>query len=1685
MAAIAPPPMPEPTDLIPSPAATGGAGTAFEQHLGAFWLTQLLVGAIPPVLLDCSVKAVSFQTRRLGWRTDDFLIEGKNGAGVTRKLVVQAKRSFSVSASDADCAKTFRDFWYDFADPGRFDPDRDRFVLATMRGTDSLLRSLGGLLECARAAQDAEDFRIRLETPGLVESRAKAHVETIATIVATAGGQLPTSNDLWPFLRVVYVLGVDLTTDTGQVEALVKSLLAQTANVADKIGCAAATWDTLVRFAGEAIPASRTISREHLPEIVLARHEPIGAAEHAVLKALLDHGTPILDRIRGQIGGRLRLGRKAVVRQVLDALQADRVVLVSGPAGGGKSYVAKTVLGTLAQGHFTFCFGGEEFGEPHFDATLARAQVQVSVVRLGAILAGQTRKVLLVESVERLLEKHTRDAFTDLLGTVAKDDGWLLLLTCRDYSTDLVRDSLFAGSGLRCRVVTVPRLDDDELARAAADFPKLAGPLGDGRLRDLLRNPYVLDRAIGINWSDGSPLPQSEREFRERFWRDVIRNGDPTGDMPRKRDTCFIEVARRRAEALTPYADCASLDRDALRSLRSGSLVVAADDDHYATAHDVLEDWAILRWIELQNKACEGSVRNLSACLGESPAVRRAFRKWAAELIAIDPIAADRLFRAAAAGEGISDRFNDDCLVALLQSDAAPAFLAAHKDLLADDGHKLLNKAIHLLRVACYATPDGESMGVGSRVPAGAAWASVLAAVKELLPSFSSADRGLLLGLIEDWARGITSEDPYPAGSSDAAAIAMWALSDADGWVPPEVTGRALRILCKIPKADADGFTAILTGAGEAQAREHTDDLRKIVLESVEGVYAARDLPEAVCAATADHLLDTRTGHDEEYHYAADFEVEASFGIHLGRQHSFFPPSAFRGPLLFLLRHHYRQGIKLVQAVFNHCGDRYSRQDGVKPKLETPTAVTVTFGDGTTSQQWFNGRLWGLYRGLSVGPYCLESMLMALERWLKEIAEGSTRSLDPLLQALLMGTNNAAVTAVVASIAVAYPRQCEETLLTLLGVRAYVQVDLSRSAAERGAVINGMGLATDPFGEFYAKERREANAWPHRRGHVETAIWEMQSGPFADRIHAVLDQHRSSLPSIGERDKEDLIWSIALDRMDRRQLTMSEPRREIVAADGTQYIQVETRLSDPDAKAMADETAARHAQLNRRLSLLVWATGAFQHEPVKGSAEAWGDHLASVRALLPADDPDDLASEAPAFVAAVCIRDHWNHMGTEDREWCTRAACAAVSDTANSWEPVERMQRHSMSADRACAAVLPQMLGKCWSGETLALVRDAVFVAATHPVDEVRASAFRGITEAGLWETDRLTAKACLNAVSAEAVETAQARDAERRKPYDQRRQPGAIPTEVAASVLARLRSGHPDFMGDAFLRMDSELWVSDNAAMLILTVLGSAPEDAAAAQAYAAASGALTARWASDRDTRPHYQVEYLVADQIADFVVRAPEQAADAILRPIVGLVERCPEETARFVQSLIRAEDRHRQGAKFWRAWEAFAAAAAAAHWVRTLDWEHPTGRNLLAALFLTETHWSDGVRHWRCLEGFSDRIDSLYDRLPAVPLASELYALFLFHVGERSLPDGFIWVAARLQAGDPIAALSNYSTRYALEMVLLRFVYGKPLELKSRTAVRESVRYLLDRLVDAGSSAAFKMRDDFSTPMPTAG
>ena len=184
------------------------------------------------------------------------------------------------------------------------------------------------------------------------------------------------------------------------------------------------------------------------------------------------------------------------------------------------------------------------------------------------------------------------------------------------------------------------------------------------------------------------------------------------------------------------------------------------------------------------------------------------------------------------------------------------------------------------------------------------------------------------------------------------------------------------------------------------------------------GRLGDRDMPDLVVSAANDYLLCSEAELRDAMGFGSSLELEPLFGVKLGRSHDYFPPSAFRGPFLPLLRHHPRRGVAFIFGVFNHSADWYAHRRVRSEYVEPPFEITLTFADGTSRTQWCNARLWNLYRGTG-SRQCEASMIWSLrhfrsrlpddrcEWWLSR--EGRTRQRTARRRALLLQPRTAIV----------------------------------------------------------------------------------------------------------------------------------------------------------------------------------------------------------------------------------------------------------------------------------------------------------------------------------------------------------------------------------------------------------------------------------------------------------------------------------------------------------------------------------------------------------------------------------------------------------------------------------------------------------------------------------------------------
>ena len=1035
---------------VSSPVATGGAGTTFEQHVGAMCLALLLVRGIPAVFKDCHVEEVSFQTQGLGWQTDDLLVTCSSPEYSQRKLAIQVKRTFRVQVSSTDCQETFRSFWSDFNDPDKFAPDSDTLLLVTLRGTNTLLEGLGSLLDCARNSSDESDFAHRLATPGLSSQEARKCESVIKGIISAPDSLPPANKDFWRFLKAVYLLSLDLTTSTSQTEGFTKQILALACTESNPIEVAEIAWLKLIEVAASAAIGAQTIKRQDLPDQLLSQFRAIDVAQ-AALQLQRDHTQLILGEIRSTIAGSVVLPRDELKRQAGDLLENRRSLILSGAAGSGKSAIAKSLVLSNQGDYECLSFRAEEFAKSSIDDVL---RGPTTGVQLKALLGAQQRALVHVEGVERLLEHPVRDALADLVGIAEECENVHLLLTCRDYAATTAITAFFRRGNLAPAVMSIPPLSDQEMDEVATCLPVLEAPFSNSRIKDLLRNPFLLDVAAKLDWTGKSDLPTDAAAFRRRCWTEVIRcDSVATAAMPDRRERALVSLSEKRARELRPFVPIDGIDEEALDRLFKDGIVSKDDHGFAAPIHDVIEDWAIIRWTESVVARHQWQPAPIAESVGEHPAIRRGFREWLNEVLEHDTDNADRLVIMGYGDGSVAQHFRDDLLVSMLRSHSVRSFISRQKDqLLANEG-RLLVRLIHLLRTACKKNP---SWLAGRQVqpsvllePDGDAWPAVVEAAADGFESLMPANSDLLVGFLEDWARGVSVWRPLPDGVVPVGKIAFGLLDILDGWRHGDQRERILHVIAKVPRCDESRFADLLQRATARDNRGNTfcEELAEILLSGVDGMAACRDFPELMAKLALSKYCLTDADLEHRFQWSPP-DGDDAFGLSGNVEYWYFPVSAIRGPFRPLLIFHPADGLQLVLDLLNHAGNWYGERKSIPEFMEDPFRTSISVPGHGDVQQWANDRLWSAYRGTSVVPHVVQCALMALEEWLIAICDNSG-NVEPWLLEILRKSNNVMTTAVVASVCNAYPKECGAASLALLTSREAFSMDIHRMVSEK------------------------------------------------------------------------------------------------------------------------------------------------------------------------------------------------------------------------------------------------------------------------------------------------------------------------------------------------------------------------------------------------------------------------------------------------------------------------------------------------------------------------------------------------------------------------------------------------------------------------------------------------------------
>jgi len=1641
-----------------------------------------LLGSIPPVIHNTNVVEVAFQVGHLGWKTDDLLLTGETSDGSRRKLVIQVKRSFSITASDEECSQTFCNFWDDFNASERFNEETDGLAIVTLLGTKVLLGNFGSLLDCAHSSDDVCDFKRRLGLKGYIDKKSSQQYETIKSIISGHIGEPPDEELFFRFIKVVHLLSLDLNTHTSQNQILAMNQLASLTDEHDPIAAAEQTWSSLLELAASGRPQASTYSRKSLPQGLRERHTTIPTRNTVDLQLLIEHGVAVCNSINSTIGD-IELDRENEVFNLTERLSDHRVVILSGAAGSGKSALAKRAVLDIGIKTPVLAFQAVEFAKAHLDEVLVASQTTLNSERFAVLLSGLDRSVIFIDGIERLLEHSIRDAFNQLLQVVGENSSVQLIVTCRSYSAELLKNALITPAGLAPAMVNVSPLSDDELDQIEVSIPKLTVPLQQPRLRNVLRNPFILSLAYRLSW-DGENHEHDERSFREKCWIELIRDElNGSNGMPDRREKMLLDVARRRASNLTPFVAPSIEDDEVLDILVQSSLLNRSPKTSvlYAPAHDILEDWAILRWIEREFHTADDPAKRLSECTGGYPALRRGFRQWLEDHFDQNSDFIYSFVCNAVTNPELPNHFRDDCLVSTLLSESASNFVLDCQGRIESGDMPLLFQIINILRVACKQSPTWVFLpGLPSEmlVPKGTGWNPTLKIVAELLDKLLPDNAYTVLGFLEDWAKQVDQSNPVPAETDSAGRVIEQLLTVFEGYPNESARNRTLSVMLKIPLA-TQVFNQLMDDATKLEYEiDASADLAKLVMGGFSVGNASRDFPAEVIKL-ANFKLKMDETDIRKFDGYSSYEVAPFFGIRERSSTDYFPASAYQGPFLSLLHNHPEDAVQYIIDLLNHSAQWYGEEKWPGEPLEPLKKIAIDVPNHGPIEQWANSRLYLMHRGLSVGPYALQSALMALENWLLKIAKIEGAKIEDWLLRILIDSNNVMATGVIASICIAYPSETSRVGVALLSCRELIQYDRIRLAKESGVdlLLGGSLIAGH---RIYQDERRDSNALAHRKTDVEWMALQLQfsDDTVRDQVADVLDLHRARCTA--SEAESEVLWKLVLNRMDIRKLGIVDSASTDDEDSGTtQSVSIGPVEMEPEVQQLVDAHQEEMSQTNRFAYLFneairIWeAGGSHDWDSTQGL-------LSEARSISEdTTDVDEHFHGGPGILAAACLRDFRDKLSDDEFAWCAKQVEIEIRKGINCSGEMSHLARSGvMSPDRPCAGVacIVATDDRFSSMEILAL-------ALTHPVLEVSEWAHSGV---GLFleNRDRAVTMKTLASTIRQGSSVAAVRNEQESLPFWDR-----TPwIDVWESKLLETREY---ICGDADIALD--LAVVDpsnesytNTVKNIFRILRHHPDWDEATDFFCETAKWLEFNWSNQwksevRDNRK-FDLEQHVGQGLAKVVISAPLEKAVQIVEPLLGCSENCSREVARFITNLITEAD---SGAddNFWSLWQLFADRVTNSKSLDELDNDYEFDAELVDQLFLG-IPWQDGVSHWRRLDDNHGRIEKLALQLPPTTPCLRAYLRYLSSVGRKSLPMAFKTIAAIVKEGATNNLLKNSTIMYYLESLLTRFVYSEPQLLKSDESLRDSVLFLLDSMIEVGSASAYRLRDDFVTPLSPA-
>ena len=978
--------------------------------------------------------------------------------------------------------------------------------------------------------------------------------------------------------------------------------------------------------------------------------------------------------------------------------------------------------------------------------------------------------------------------------------------------------------------------------------------------------------------------------------------------------------------------------------------------------------------------------------------------------------------------------------------------------------------------------------------PKGKGWDSTLAFINKHKERLQFRYMGSILPVLDDWNRS----HKHGETTQNASQIALFyyeELTKQKGFYFSSSDDTKDQLVKTILNGSSEIKTELtqivdeIIGKKDSSHRGRYYELVKMILSSiVDSSEISKQLPVEVMRLANLFWSFTPSNDGQSFsNYRGD--IEQHFDL-ASSHHEYYPASAFQTPIFQLLRTAPDATADFILSFTNKSIEYFAKSEFAQHEVHEITLVIDE--SGTTVKQYICHRIWNMYRGTQVAPALLESIHMALERWLLMMAKTATPEvLESWCLYLIKNSRSASITAIVVSVVLAEPSKLFNVAKLLFRTKEFFFLETVRMQLDVTAK-SSYEICHDPTGIFRS-ERVQTCDDTHRSGSLENLALKYQvfasEGEGQDIakqrqevLWKIFDDYYRQLPDKSKETEADKTWRLYLARMDRRKMKITTEKK-----DDKVLISFNPEI-DPELRKYSDDSLAESSEAMKYLSLQSWSRFRWErNEKYKEYSQYEDNHaltIVEVKEVIDGLRNDENGDKSfilfyrslPSYVCAVLIRDYIEKLDADQKKLCRDTLIEKAS------APLGQNYNYQFGDGVEVAISTLPLLLKLFpenAAEIKTVLLFTLFDSNPMGMNQRLSDYPVGAILNVLWDVNFSDA----NSIFMGFLMLQPAYDKLRESTRQENHKRGVYNYSNHGLLEAFSKKHEAEIakmVSNAIVYSDIPNFEQISLDTLV-TAFKLLPMDKVDAmhkkflqQIFPIFSKTLfNESRRQDGGDALDYGVKQGFTEKLAYVVLSSKVEDIETYIKPFVDDFKDS-QYAAYFFREFVSTEDKMAQYEQFWIVWKHFYPKVVALAQKGSRFYSNEIIRNYLLAW----SNWKQEAREWHTLK---DREKKFFKKasedMGGNPSVFYSISKLLNDIGSGFNDDGIIWISDMLKHHPDLSTKElEVNTVYYLENLLRSYIYKNRHKIKTTLQLKHQILVILEFLLAKGSVTAYLLRED---------